>query len=71
MDDRVSLIEHKTLASMKVTVESRAHTVQRDLKKRAEDLDSRHPPWLDFFARTRILWQILCLDLGPLCKPLE
>ena len=43
LDDRVSLIEHKTLASMKVTVESRAHTVQRDLKKRAEDLDSRHP----------------------------
>ena len=32
LDDRVSLIEHKTLASMKVTVESRAHTVQRDLK---------------------------------------
>ena len=43
LDDRVSLIEHKSLASMKVTVDSRAHTVHRDLKKRAEDLDSRHP----------------------------
>ena len=32
LDDRVSLIEHKALASMKVTAESRAHTVQRDLK---------------------------------------
>ena len=40
---RFFLGEHKTFASMKVTVESRAHTVQRDLKERAENLHSRHP----------------------------
>ena len=43
LDDRVSLFEHKTLASLKVTVEARANLVRSDLKKRAEDLDARHP----------------------------
>ena len=38
LDDRVSLFEHKTLASLKVTVESRAKAVQSYLKKRVEDL---------------------------------
>ena len=37
------LFEHKTLASLKVTVEARANLVRSDLKKRAEDLDARHP----------------------------
>jgi len=31
------------LASLKVTVESRADAVQSDLKERAEDIDARHP----------------------------
>ena len=39
----MSLFEHKTLASLKDTVESRAKAVQSNLKKRAEDLDARHP----------------------------
>ena len=39
----MSLFEHKTLASLKVTVEARANLVRSDLKKRAEDLDARHP----------------------------
>lgn len=43
LDDRVSLFEHKTLASLKVSVEARANLVRSDLKKRAEDLDARHP----------------------------
>ena len=43
LDDRVSLFEHKTLACLKVTVEARANLVRNDLKKRAEDLDARHP----------------------------
>ena len=43
LDDRVSLFEHKTLASLMVTVEARANLVRSDLKKRAEDLDARHP----------------------------
>ena len=43
LDDRVSLFEHKTLASLKVTVEARANLVRSDLNKRAEDLNARHP----------------------------
>jgi len=43
MDDQVGLFEHKTLASLKVTVEARAEAVQRYLKKRAEDIDACHP----------------------------
>ena len=39
----MSLFEHKTLASLKVSVEARANLVRSDLKKRAEDLDARHP----------------------------
>ncbi len=30
-------------ASLKVSVEARANLVRSDLKKRAEDLDARHP----------------------------
>ena len=43
LDYRVNHYEHKTLASLKVTVEARANLVRSDLKKRAEDLDARHP----------------------------
>ena len=32
LDDRVSLFEHKTLASLMVTVEARANLVRSDLK---------------------------------------
>ena len=35
LDDSVSLFEHKTLASLKVTVESRAKAVQSDLLNHA------------------------------------
>jgi len=43
VENRVSLFEHKTLASLKDTIESRAKAVQSDIKKRAEDLDARQP----------------------------
>jgi hypothetical protein len=43
LDDRVSLFEYKTLASLKVSEEARANLVRSDLKKRAEDLDARLP----------------------------
>ena len=39
----MSLFEHKTLASLKVSVEARANLLRSDFKKRAEDLKARHP----------------------------
>ena len=69
----MSLFEHKTLASLKVTVESRAKAVQSDLKKRAEDLDARHPG--SNFVQDLVSYGKYCvLVAGPiksLFQPLE
>ena len=37
-----SLVEHKTLASLLISVQARARKVLADIKKRAEELDARH-----------------------------
>ena len=38
-----TFVEHKTLASLLVSVRARAQKVRTDIHKRAEELDSRHP----------------------------
>ena len=40
---RKFLVEHKTLASLLISVVARARKIHIDIKKRAEELDSRHP----------------------------
>ena len=40
---RKSLVEHKTLASLLLSVQARARKVLTDIKKRAEELNARHP----------------------------
>ena len=40
---RKSLVEHKTLASLLLSVQARARKVLTDIKKRSEGLDARHP----------------------------
>ncbi|MEI6872924.1 MAG: hypothetical protein WCL08_11635, partial [Verrucomicrobiota bacterium] len=40
---RQTLVEHKTLASLLMSVKSRAKKVHTDIKNRAEELDLRHP----------------------------
>ena len=37
------LVEHKTLASLLISVAARAKKILSDIKKRAEELDTRHP----------------------------
>ncbi len=65
--DRLSF-EHKALASLKVSVEGHTNLVLSDLKRRADFLDARHPCSTYLCLRTRVLWKILCPDLGALSR---
>ena len=64
LDDRVSLFELKALASLKVTVESRASAVQSDLKWRAKDIViDTHLPGSAFVQELLPYGKIFCLGL--------
>ena len=59
-----TLVEHKTLASLLVSVQARAKKVQTDIQKRAEELDSRHPG-STFAQELRAYGPYLVLVTGP------
>ena len=60
---RKSLFEHKTLASLLVSVQARARKVLADIKKRAEELDARHPG--STFVHELGLYLYIALVTGP------
>ena len=59
-----TLVEHKTLASLLVSVQARVKKVQTDIQKRAEELDSRHPG-STFAQELRAYGPYLVLVTGP------
>ena len=58
-----SLFEHKTLASLLVSVQARARKVLADIKRRAEELDARHPG--STFVHELGLYLYIALVTGP------
>jgi len=61
---RKTLVEHKTLASLLLSVRARAKKVQTDIQKRAEELDSRHPG-STFAQELQAYGPYLALVTGP------
>ena len=59
-----SLVEHKTLASLLISVRARAAKVCTDIKKRAEELDLRHPG-STFVHELSLYSPYLALVTGP------
>jgi hypothetical protein len=57
------LFEHKTLASLLISVPARAKKVLTDIKKRAEELDVRHPG--STFVHELGLYLYIALVTGP------
>ena len=58
-----SLFAHKKLASLLVSVQARARKVLADIKKRAEELNARHPG--STFVHELGLYLYIALVTGP------
>ncbi len=58
------LVEHKTLASLLLSVQARARKVLTDIKKRAEELDARHPG-SKFVHELSLYPEFIVLVTGP------
>jgi hypothetical protein len=58
-----NLFEHKTLASLLISAQARARKVLTDIKKRAEELDARHPG--STFVHELGFYKYIALVTGP------